>query len=116
MGLPQEQHAPGERQVVVTSDIEPGTIFEIVPGGSPALFRGLSKVEATADEPKRIAASVGFVVELDCPSAALAVGDVVDYDAATKGTAAATFGTFRLGKVLIAKPAGQTRVVVDTRE
>jgi hypothetical protein len=118
MALPQEQNSSGSReiQVVVTSNIAPGTIFESTPGGKPALYRGNTTVEASVGSPKRIAASVDFVCDIDCPTGALAVGDLVDYDIATKAAVAADAGDFALGKVIIAKAAGVLRVTVDTSD
>lgn len=118
MALPQEQPSSGakEIQVVVSSNVEPGTIFESVAGGKPALYRGLTTVVASNTDKKRIAASVDFVVDIDCPTGALAVGDKVDYDAATKAAVASGAGDFELGTVIIAKASGVLRCTVDTSQ
>lgn len=117
MPLPQEQgHGSQEVQVVVTSTVVPGQIFELTPGGKPAIYRGSSTVTATESVPQRIAASVDFIVEIDAPAPAMAVGDIVDYDATELEAAADGDGDFVLGTVIVAKPLNGTRVVVDTSQ
>lgn len=117
MPLPQEQgFGSQEVQVVVTNSLSPGQIFEMIPGGKPAIYRGSSAVTASESVPQRVAASVDFIVDIDAPTAALAIGDVVDYDIDTKACVAEGAGDFTLGTVTVAKPLNQTRVTVDTSQ
>lgn len=118
MTKPQEQPSSGAREVqtVVTTTVNPGDIFELHPGGKPALYRGLSAAVGTVGAPKRIAVSVDFTVDIDCPTGALAIGDLVDYDIATQAAVANGAGDFTLGRVVIGKAAGVLRCTVDTSE